>query len=208
MAVGYRSDGPPRAAAPIDTGRIVAQAERAAGAPGRAGRVPAPRGYFNGNGRVGYFASLARKARPGPAQGYLQRSRRPRRSLIPGLVVALLNGVSRGAVPDLIDSQTGARIRMGVRYPMRGGGDFEVVRFSGDYPARVLIRVVKAIGFGEQLWQSRAPTWAPLGLSRAAIDLGSEAAEYRWLPVHRIDTGRAFVAFPTIDLGRVVGGGA
>lgn len=166
-----------------------------------------PRGYRNANaspnpgnphGRRGRH--LARR----PSRPYRPRRRRRRRRSPREVWIGYFNEVRSRGLPVIVDSKTGARMRMGIQYPMRGGGTFEIVRMSLDYPARVLIRLVPDAEFGAQLWQSRASTYRSIGLDRLAMQLGSARATYRWIPIHRLEAGRAMVSLPAIDLGRVL----
>jgi len=108
--------------------------------------------------------------------------------------------LSRG-LPRLVDAGTGARLRYGVRYPMRGGGVFEIIRADLNWPARVLIRI-------ETPWASlhhtRAKPWRALGAHRLAVSLGHAPGLYRWIDVDRLYPNRAVVSFPPIDLRRIV----
>lgn len=74
------------------------------------------------------------------------------------------------------DRRTGARLRLGVRYPLRYGGTAEVVRarLPGLRGTAVLVR----------------------------IDAPGQLASYRWIPGRLVGQTIIF-DFPTMDVGRI-----
>jgi len=109
---------------------------------------------------------------------------------------------ARGS-PPIVDVSTGAIVRVGMKYPERGGGYFEIVRVKTDHPARVLIRQEPKIGFGRELLNSSSPSYRGLGFGRLAFELGGSKIGYQWIPVRRIQGGRFYVSLPPIDFGRL-----